>query len=393
MNILYIWDADYPWDVRVEKICSSMASQGHNIHIAARNLKRRQEYEYTEGLHIHRLKYCVSDRINYALTFPAFFSPVWKHFIDRIILSHHINLIIVRDLPLAITGITAGKRSGIPVILDMAEDYVALIRDIWKARKFHGLNLLVRNPHLAKIVERYVFQHVDHTLVVVDEARDMVVSRGGNLDRITIVGNTPSLSAFQYNEMPANGNLELIKKRYSAVYTGGIQLGRGIQTVIEALPGIVKKCPEFLFVVIGDGYATKQLKARIQEKQLHEHILWVGWVNHRSLFDYIRLSKIGLIPHLVSDHVNTTMPNKIFDYMGCGIPVLASDSLPIKRILEEEKCGLTFKSGDAKDLTRNVLNICESQYDYGKNGVEAIRRKYNWHEDEKRLLKAVSAVL
>ena len=40
MNILYIWDADYPWDVRVEKICEALNNNGHEVHIASRNLKK-----------------------------------------------------------------------------------------------------------------------------------------------------------------------------------------------------------------------------------------------------------------------------------------------------------------------------------------------------------------
>ncbi len=391
MKVLYIWDADYPWDVRVEKICASLASRGHDIHIAARNLKKRPQYEHTDGLHIHRMPWHRNDRINYLLSFPAFFSPLWKRFLDRIIRSHQIDLIIVRDLPMAIAGIAAGRRHRLPVILDMAEDYVALIRDIWKARKFQGLNLIVRNPYLAKAVERYVFKHVDYTLVVVDEARNVVVEGGGDSGRIAVVGNTPSLSAFNRADLTHGDSLDLVKKRFSAVYTGGIQLGRGIQIVIDALPEIVKACPEFLFVVIGDGYATNQLKTMIQERKLGSHVLWVGWINHGMIFDYIKASRIGLIPHFVSDHVNTTIPNKIFDYMGCGIPVIASDSAPMKRILDEERCGLTFKSGDASDLTQRILDVYRSPRDFGARGVEAVQSKYNWQEDEKRLFQAVAA--
>ena len=389
MKILYIWDADYPWDVRVEKICTSLLNRGNEVYIAARNLKRRPEYEKRDGLHICRLKSYRNDRVNYALSFPAFFSPFWKRFIDAIVVTHGIEMIIVRDLPLAIAGIWAGRRHAVPVMLDMAEDYVALIRDIWKARKFKGFNLVVRNPYLARMVERYAFKNVDHVLIVVNEALQTVVSGGGDPGRVTIVGNTPSLKAFGNSAGPANDHLGLISRRFSAIYTGGIQLGRGIQTVLEALPEIVKKIPDFLFVVVGDGYASNHLRTMVREKRLADQVLWAGWVDHEKVFDYIKASKVGLIPHLVSDHVNTTVPNKIFDYMGCGIPVLCSDSDPMKRIVAEERCGLTFKSGNAQDLARTIVELHETEFQYGARGAEAVKRKYNWEEDEKRLYTAV----
>jgi glycosyltransferase involved in cell wall biosynthesis len=389
MKILYIWDADYPWDVRVEKICTSLMKNDNEVYIAARNLKKLPEYENMDGLHVYRLRSYRNNKINYALSFPAFFSPFWKRFIDNIISDHGIQLIIVRDLPMALAGIWAGQRHEIPVILDMAEDYVALVRNIWKARKFQGLNLLVRNPHLARFVERSVFKKIDHILVVVNEAINVVAKGGGNPAKVTIVGNTPSLTAFNNSGIPMDNDIRMIKKRFSAIYTGGIQLGRGIQTVLAALPEIVKEIPDFLFVVVGDGYATDQLKKIIRERQLDDYVLWVGWIDRKKIFDYIKVSKLGLIPHFVSDHVNTTIPNKIFDYMGCGIPVVSSDAIPMKRILEEERCGSTFKSGDPKDLARVILEIHKKNNNFGQHGIDAVRNIYNWEEDSNRLLKAV----
>lgn len=389
MNVLYIWDADYPWDVRVEKICNSLLKNGNKVHIAARNLKKSLEYEVVDDINIHRIKAWKNDRINYALSFPAFFSPIWKKFLDEIIIKCEINLIIVRDLPMAIAGIWAGKRNRIPVIFDMAEDYVAMIWDIWRKRKFKGFNLVVRNPYLAKYVEKYVFKNSDHILVVVEEAMNVIIKGGGDVEKATIVGNTPLIESFNDNETQLNDDLKRIKEHFSAIYTGGIQMGRGIQTVLDAIPEIVKKIPDFLFVVVGDGYATDQLKEFIKEKCLQDYVLWVGWVVHSQLHDFIKLSNIGLIPHFATDHTNTTIPNKIFDYMGCGLPVISTDAVPLERIMNDEKCGITFKSGNAEDLTMAILDIYNSTIEYGINGIEAVKYRFNWKEDEKRLFRVV----
>ena len=336
MKILYIWDADYPWDIRVEKICRSLVSAGHEVHIASRNLKRNPIHEEDQGLHIHRIKTWGNDRLNYACSFPAFFSPFWKKFLDSIITSFHIDLIIVRDLPMAIAGIRAGKRHSLPVIFDMAEDYVAMVRQIFRARKFQVLNLVVRNPYLAGMVERYSLPRLDHVLVVVDEAKDVAIRAGARLENITIVGNTPQLA--EVNSLP-DGNkplpkqLSQFKDHYIAVYTGGIQLPRGLQVVFDAIPAIVEKIPQFIFIIIGAGYAVDQLKKIAKKKGINKYIFWVGWVNHEELFQYIRTANVGIIPHYRSPHVDTTIPNKLFDYMACRLPVIASDAPPMQRIV------------------------------------------------------------
>ncbi len=388
-RILYIWDADYPWDVRVEKICTTLARNGYMVHIAARNLKRYPEYEIENGLIIHRIKTWKNETMNYFLSFPAFFSPIWKRFLDRIIKENNIGLIIVRDLPMAIAGIWAGNRHRVPVLFDMAEDYVAMIWDIWRVRKFRGLNFLVRNPHLAKLVERYVLKKSEHIFVVVEEAKDLVVKRGVSPGKVTIIGNTLPLEFFDVSRSVPSAILDKIRDRYSAIYTGGIQMGRGIQVVFDAIPEIIKDIPDFLFVIVGDGYATDILKKMMLDKNVQDHVLWVGWMEHNKIFDYIRSCKLGIIPHFVTDHVNTTIPNKIFEYMGFGLPVVASDAEPMKRILDEEGCGVTFKSGDIKDLTRAIIKVKKSENLLGKCGIRAVQDKYNWGEDTKRLLLVI----
>lgn len=389
MKILYIWDADYPWDVRAEKICHSLMAAGHDVHIAARNLKRRPEYENLAGLHIHRLRTWKNDRINYAASFPVFFSPVWARFLDSVIRSNQIELIIVRDLPMAIGAIWAGRRARIRVIFDMAEDYVSMVRDIWRKRKFQGLNLLVRNPHLAKLVERYAFKHIDHIIVVVEEAREVVIRGGGDKNKITLVGNTPSALKDVAVVQEPDAVLKEIGDHYSVIYTGGIQLGRGLQVVFDAIPQILRDIPNFKFVVIGDGYASETLKKMMREKGVDAHVLWLGWVPHTSLPKYIAASKVGIIPHYTSDHVNTTIPNKIFDYMQCALPVLASDAPPMKRVIDAEKCGSTFASGNASELARALIGMRGREREFGANGQNAVLTKYNWSVDSERLTTLV----
>jgi len=395
MKILYIWDADYPWDIRVEKICRSLVSVGHEVHIASRNLKRNPTHEEDQGLHIHRIKTWKNDTLNYACSFPVFFSPFWKKFLNSIITSYHIDLIIVRDLPMAIAGIRAGKRHNLPVIFDMAEDYVAMVRQIWRARKFQGLNLIVRNPYLASMVEHYALPRFDHVLVVVDEAKDVAIRAGALLENVTIVGNTPRLAEVSSapNENPSLPNqLSQFKDNYIAVYTGGIQRSRGLQIVFEAIPAIVKKIPQFVFIIIGSGYAVEHLKKIAREKGIDKYIFWAGWVNHEELFQYVSTANVGVIPHYRSPHVDTTIPNKIFDYMACRLPVIASDAPPMQRIVEETGAGLVFTSGVSFDLAQAVMRIFASQENYGERGYAAVHDKYNWSIDKKRLIGVVNSI-
>lgn len=393
MKILYIWDSDYPWDVRAEKICSTLANAGHEVHLAARNTKRRVLKELIGNIIVHRLRNIKNKKIDDLLSFPFFASPVWLQFVNKLVKDEKIDTIIVRDLPLAITGIWIAKRNHIPCVFDMAENYVAMVQAIWKKRKFSGLNLIVRNPYFASIVEKYVFKKVDKFLVVVEESADFLREKKVEQSRIYIVGNTPTvedIDAVMNNQNSEECNDELFKSHYVAIYTGGIQRGRGIQVVFEAIPKIVEKIPNFLFVIVGDGYATDQLKKMQNELSISKYVHWVGWVEHTKVYSYIKKSNVGLIPHFTSDHVNTTIPNKIFDYMAVGLPVIASDAPPMKRIIEEACSGKVFGSGNASELANAVIQIYSGDIPWGANGQNAFKNKYNWSFDTGRLLEAIN---
>src|SRR5713226_6635005 len=199
MRICKIYDGDYPWDVRVEKIVSSLAEHGHEVHLVCRNLLRRPEEEIYEGIHIHRLRAIQNDKFAQVLTFPAFINPLWISRISGVVRDHAVDLLIARDLPLALAAVAAGRWYGIPVILDMAENYPAMLRDAWRFDSFSLSNIVLRNPHFARAVESIAVATVDHLVVVIDEAKERLVRRGVKPEKISIVSNTPKANGFEFS--------------------------------------------------------------------------------------------------------------------------------------------------------------------------------------------------
>jgi hypothetical protein len=102
LRVVYLWDADYPWDVRVEKICASLTAAGHEVHIVARNRRWDAERERLPEGTVHRMHpwRWIGRRLDEALGFPAFFSPRWGTLLSRTVREVNAHAIIARDLPL-----------------------------------------------------------------------------------------------------------------------------------------------------------------------------------------------------------------------------------------------------------------------------------------------------
>ena len=395
MRIAKVWCADYPWDVRVEKICKTMSAAGHEVHLTCRNLGLQPTIEVREGIHIHRLRPFQNRTLNDHISFPAFFNPLWVYKVWRVVRDNQIHVMIVRDLPLALTAILIGKLCRVPVVFDMAENYPAMLMETWKYEDFHVINIFVRNPYIARFVEWLSVRWADHILVVVEESKRRLEGCGVDPLRISVVSNTPELKAAYIRDCDlTDREQDDMNSKFVITYVGGLENSRGLVTVVKAMADITDHIKNALLVIIGSGTGEIELKRLVHELHLERSVVFKGWIAHDRVFQYIDMSDVCVIPHPSSAHTNSTVPNKLFDYMARGKAVLASDAVPLRRILCTENCGLIFESGNVASFVRGVLRLQDPSYRelLGKNGRKAVEDKYNWSRDAPTLLAVINSV-
>lgn len=392
MIVCHVWDADYPWDVRVEKICDSLLKK-HEVHLVCRNSKRRARYEYAKGLHIHRLP-CLSERfgaINSLIGFPAFFNPLWIYEIWKTVRRTKADVIVVRDLPLVWTALGIGRLLRLPVALDMAENYPAMIKDLWEHQGFSIVNFLVRNPSLIRLVERISVRRCDHVLVVVEESSTRLISLGVDPARISLVINTPTSARWVESPRVSGVGVSHGPRCLTLLYLGLLEWARGIETAIRAIHLVRKRLPQVKLVIVGSGRHEADFRRVVAQLDLQDSVQFLGWLDYTKAIEVIKECDIGLVPHHATESWNTTIPNKLFDYMSMGKPVIVSNAKPTKRIVQEERCGMVFKDKNAEDLARVILELENESVreEMGHNGREAVAKKYNWAVDEERLFRAL----
>jgi glycosyltransferase involved in cell wall biosynthesis len=390
MKILKIWDADYPWDIRVEKICRTLSQESYEVHLLCRNLKNLPTYEKWQYGHIHRLPFFLTRSVNYLLSFPAFFNPLWIFSARKLIKKFDIDLILVRDLPLTLAAVAAGRMTGRPVIWDMAENYSFLVDDIWRYEPFRFQNFFIRNPYIVRLIEKVALKLVDHILVVVEESQKRLLASGVEQYRVSIVSNTPDLSAFEKeSEDLSESDKNIFKNRFVVIYVGGLEVSRGLEQVVDAMPFVINNAPDILFLIIGAGNSEERIKTKVRELGISGHVLLLGWLDFDLVLPFIQRSDIGIIPHCVTAHTNHTIPNKFFDFMSQGLPVITSAAKPMIRILREERCGLTFQG--QHELIEALITLHDNNVRkiMGAKGQSAVIRYYNWKHDFASLSKII----
>ena len=390
MNICIVYQDDYPWDVRIEKFCVAFSENGNKVNLIAKNFKCLQSTEkINDNFTINRLKCYNNKYINLLLNFPAFFSATWIYKIYTISKKNDSELIIVRDLPLALSAIFVGKILRIPVAMDMAENYPEMIRDTWKYGKIKKLDILIRNPYLLKIIELISLRYLDGVYTVSNESKNRLISLNVDANKIFVVGNTPTINKISIN-IPIYNEIRSLSN-FNILYVGGLEESRGLDVAIKAIQEVSNEISDCALIIVGSGPALENLKMLSKNLHIDDKVFLLGWKPHDLINSIIKASDVGIVPHFVTNHTDTTLPNKIFDYMGLGKPIIVSNSKSLANIVNEANCGFVFKDKDFKSLAKKILFLYnyKNRNTIGENGKNAVQIKYNWNVDAKNLLKSL----
>jgi len=393
MRVCKVWDTDYPWDVRVEKIARSLTSAGHEVHIVSSNKGQMTELERRPEATVHRLRRLpvLGRRLDRATMFPAFFNPRWAGSIVRTARESAADVIVVRDLPLAPTAIWAGRQLRIPVVLDMAENYPAMMQALWDNGVHKTTDWFVRNPRLVRAVELPVLEHIDHVFVVVEESRDRIVDLGLDPRRVTVVGNTPPLSRLVELAPRAHADAQSLE----LVYLGLLEAPRGIAVLIEGVARARHAGVQVNVTIIGSGRERETFERLARARGLDGSVArFLGRVEHSEALARVQRADVGVVPHLANASWNSTIPNKLFDYMAGGLAVLTSSARPAARIVRESDSGIVYVDSDPDDLSRSIVRLRDASLRArcGENGRRAVAERFNWSLDEERMIRALSDV-
>jgi glycosyltransferase involved in cell wall biosynthesis len=327
-------------------------------------------------------------------------NPVWIYSIAKTIKEFDADLILVRDLPLALPAALLGKMYRIPVVLDMAENYPAMLDDVLRYYPPMGFRgRLARHPALARIIERWTVRIVDHIIVVVEESRERLVKDGVSPEKMTVVSNTPKACLWQVPDSVRSKNKEQTEG-IELVYLGNVDGIRGIDVVIRALRILEDMHYDVRFTVIGKGPNLTQFQEMADRLGVRSRVLFAGYKSIHDPKERVELqaimtrAHIGIIPHYSTESCNTTIPNKLFDYMAMGLPVIVSNMPPTERIVLQEACGEVFQDRNADDLARCIRGLSDHRVRVikGKNGLAAVQKRYHWEYDAQVLLNALQRV-
>jgi len=386
MKILMLLEHEFPGDNRVEKEVQSLYQAGHDIVVASTSMSYSNSTINTNNCKIYRRhipKFYWKSSVA-ALKSPFYFN-FWRSFVDEIISIEKIQAIHVHDLPLAQVGYEMKKRFGCKLVIDLHENWPAFLEISKHTNTFLGKMLSSNNQW--RNYERDMVEKADRVIAVVDEMRNRIEPFCSDKTKIIVLENTQILQ-------PDNGlNAVPDPEFFTITYVGGITPARGLQYVIRGMAMVVKSFPKTRLWIIGDGNYAKHLKKLSVKNQLNDNITFFGKRNHEDTWEYLKKTNIAIIPHVRSEQTDNSSPNKLFEYMNAGVPVLVSNCTSIERIVNETQAGLIYIYNSPQDLAQKIIGLIsapEILSTMGANGRKAVLEKYNWRHSSQELIRMYS---
>ena len=174
------------------------------------------------------------------------------------------------------------------------------------------------------------------------------------------------------------------------LYQGALNVGRGIETTIRAMQFVENT----EFWIIGGGTIEWQLHKLVQSLDLEKKVKFFGRLDFSQLFRYTVQAKIGLVVH--EDYGKSyryTLPNKLFDFIQAGVPVITSNMSEIQPIMEKYKIGLVAENFQPKQFAKLINEMLHdvSRQKIWAADLEKAAQIFCWEKQEEELLNLVMA--
>jgi glycosyltransferase involved in cell wall biosynthesis len=259
---------------------------------------------------------------------------------------------------------------------------------IYDSREIYSqLNSLANRIFARKFIEfkeKFLITYVDRVLVTAEEDELYLKKHFMHSIPYSIIKNLPPKVELQESNK-LRKTLGIAQDKLLLLYQGWVLEGRGLNTLIETMPHI----DSATLVIIGDGNYLQKLKAKATELNLDSKVYFTGFVDYDVLLTYTMSADVGVVLFENSSiSYQNALPNKLFEFIQCGLPVIATNQKTISKIVESESLGISLSSLNKEALTNAINELSDSnKRETYKENVLKVRDKYSYETQEVEILK------
>lgn len=351
-------------DSRVLKEAQSLKSAGFDITIAAVHEPLLKEEETLSGIDIKRIKLKFTPNGSYGSRFInlEYLFNILRNF--KSIDIYHCN-----DLNTLFVGVF------IKLLINRNSKIVYDAHEYETERA--GFSKLQKT--YAKLLEKFFIKYVDLVITVSESiANDYI--KLYNIKKPTLVMNCPKFKDTSKSNI-FRDKFGISQDKTIFLYQGLLTQGRGIEILLEYF----KNEKNNVIVFMGHGKLTGKVlsysKKYPNNIYLHPSVPLDEVISHTASADF----GIALIENICLSYYYC-MPNKLFEFLMAGLPVIVSNSIEMKNFVNKNQVGIAMNTNNIEGLKEAINNIISLDKNKLIENVNNIKKSYSWEEQEKILI-------
>jgi glycosyltransferase involved in cell wall biosynthesis len=361
---------DLVTDQRVHKTCTTLSDMGFDVLLVGR--RKQDSLPLAERKYAtHRMKLSAEKGVWFYIAFQwRLFFFLWKNKAD---------VYVSNDLDTLWPNYVVSKWRKKPLVYDTHEIFTEVPELVNRKSK----------QKIWKRLERRIFPKLKFVFTVNESIADWYEKEYGI--RPHVVRNIPR-KANGLTRQLTRSEVHLPENKKIVLLQGaGINVHRGAEEAVEAMQFI----DNAVLLIIGGGDVIHQLKEMAAKEHLEGKIIFVNKLPPDELRAWTMLADIGLtLDKDTNINYRFSLPNKIFDYIHAGIPVLASDLVEVKRIVEVYNIGRITPDHHPQTLAK-IINemLTGTEYETWKNNTRKAVEELTWEREEEKIKAVYSRFL
>ncbi|MCA0932815.1 glycosyltransferase [Lutimonas saemankumensis] len=281
------------------------------------------------------------------------------------------QILYSNDLDTLLPNYLVSKLTATPLIYDSHELFTEVPELI---SRNHVRNFWMK-------LEEFIFPRLKNVITVNRKIAEFYSAKYGV--PITVIRNVP-IPVLNLDHKTRS----MSAKNNKIIYQGSLNLGRGIELMIDAMQFL----PNYKLNIFGDGDISDHLRQRVFDLGLDEQISFAGRLNPKELKTHTKQSVVGLsLEEDLGLNYRYCLPNKVFDYIHGGIPIIVSDLPLLSDLVSSYKIGKVLKNRDPQELASTIVSVVKNKKSYLKN-LEVAANNLNWNNEKIKLKNVVKNI-
>ncbi|MFN0032330.1 MAG: glycosyltransferase [Flavobacteriales bacterium] len=364
-HITVLVSNDLEHDQRVRKVCDTLLSLGYTITLVGRLLAQSKSFERPYEIKRFKLMFQRSALFYASLNLRLFFYLLFKK----------TDVILANDLDTLLPAYLVSKWRGKRLVYDSHEYFT----------EAEGLTGRSFQKNVWLLIERWIFPKLKDVYTVNESIADIYRGKYGVdvkvVRNIPVLQPPPELKTRHDLNLPADKKIVLLQGAYIDPDRGGAELVEAMQYVEDVL-----------LLVIGSGRDIHNLKKRTDDLRIQHKIRFMPNMSFDELRQYTAHADLGIsLDKPLHLNYALSLPNKLFDYIHMGTPVLVSNLPELRKIVNQFQVGMVCTEVTSLVVADSINKaLHHPEYPNWKTNCLAAREQLNWQNEEK-VLKEIYA--